>query len=50
MKINADGNTLGRILALAVIAVTVVSVGRLCGLSQCPLSGGHCQAPAAGGN
>jgi hypothetical protein len=31
-------------MALAVIVVTVVWVGRLCGVSQCPLgAGGHCE-------
>ena len=44
MRINEDGNMLGRVMALAVIVVSVVSVARLCGVSQCPLSaGGHCE-------
>lgn len=44
MRINEDGNMLGRIAALAVIVVSLVSVARLCGVSQCPLgAGGHCE-------
>lgn len=48
MKINQDGNMLGRITALAVIAYSLVSVGRLCGApAQCPMSGGHCEMKAS---
>lgn len=44
MRINEDGNLLGRITALAVIIASVVGVGRLCGVAQCPMSGGgHCE-------
>lgn len=42
-KLNRDGNLLGRVCALAVIAVAVAGLSRVCGVEVCPMSsGGHC--------
>lgn len=42
MRINEDGNTLGRITAFAILVVTVLGVGRIAGLSICPTTAGSC--------
>jgi hypothetical protein len=48
MRINEDGNLLGRLMAMAVIVIAVVSVARLCGPSVCPVkAAGSCDVSAA---
>jgi hypothetical protein len=39
-KLNADGNTIGRLGALAVIGLVVFGVGRICGGGMCPTTQG----------
>lgn len=48
MRINEDGNVLGRMMAMAIIIVAVVCLARICGVSQCPLSAmTSCEAKAS---
>jgi hypothetical protein len=39
-KLNSDGNLFGRLTALAVLVGMVVWVGRVCGVSVCPMGSG----------
>ncbi|MBI3552724.1 MAG: hypothetical protein HY077_09400 [Elusimicrobia bacterium] len=35
---NKDGNLFGRVTALITLVVTVVWIGRICGVDLCPMS------------
>ena len=47
-KLNGDGNLFGRITALAVLVAVIAGIGRICGISVCPMSScSSCPASAA---